>query len=235
MDGLGYLETQLLRGSTKSKFNNTISRIEYNYGSVIPIDKDIKVLDIGPGRGEFIHYLLSKNYKDISCIDINDDVLQHVKHYYPLVKTKHVKSSIEYFHNLNYTFDLVTMFHVLEHIDLDESIKLLQIIKEQLSADGLLIIEVPNLANVFTGSAIYSSDVTHKTQYTSKSLLQVLLMSGFESVEVCNITNPVNSIQRIVQKIGTTTLNLLQHTIYKTYLPSEKFLLSPTIFAVAKK
>lgn len=98
--------------------------------------KNISVLDIGCGTGEFLKYLPKKIIK--SGVEINSQALKYID-----------QSQINlYIGNLNeidfkkQQFDCIVLFHVLEH--LPDPQKSLKIIHKLLKKNGLLVFSVPN-------------------------------------------------------------------------------------------
>jgi 2-polyprenyl-3-methyl-5-hydroxy-6-metoxy-1,4-benzoquinol methylase len=72
-------------------------------------------------------------------------------------------------------FELVTLMHVLEH--LEQPLQVLKQIKEELlSKDGLLLVEVPNFY------AHDSYELAHLSCFTRHTLLELLRQAGFELV-----------------------------------------------------
>ena len=92
------------------------------------------ILDIGAGTGDFLKYIQSKN-RTVFGIEPNKKARE-------LASTKgiNLKESMEDLKGK--TFDIITMWHVLEHIpNLEETI---QKIEALLNPNGFLIIAVPN-------------------------------------------------------------------------------------------
>lgn len=137
------------------------------------------VLDIGSGRGWMLYYLkkyfgytraagtqIAKNAVEFSRqrlgLEIYDDDLLRL----PLEEE---------------SFDLVTMWHVLEHVTRPEAY--IARIRELLTAGGRLIVEVPNYASwtrSLTGRYWLGLDLDHHvTFFTPASLANLLERSGF--------------------------------------------------------
>lgn len=72
-------------------------------------------------------------------------------------------------------FELVTLMHVLEHLENPRQV-LEQIRKELLNQEGLLLLEVPN----FYGHDCY--ELAHLSCFTEHTLLEMLRQAGFEPV-----------------------------------------------------
>ena len=72
-------------------------------------------------------------------------------------------------------FELVTLMHVLEH--LEQPVRVLEQLKEELlSEDGLLLVEVPNFY------AHDSYELAHLSCFTQHTLQELLRQAGFEAV-----------------------------------------------------
>lgn len=76
------------------------------------------------------------------------------------------------------SLDLVSMFHVLEH--LPEPVSALRSIGEKLKADGLLYIEVPNALRLC--SPHYMFFRAHTLYFTGQTLRHLLEIAGFKIV-----------------------------------------------------
>ncbi|MBD1141575.1 class I SAM-dependent methyltransferase [Pelagibacterales bacterium SAG-MED32] len=143
--------------------------------------RDKSVLDYGCGNGNFLE--LSKNLAyDISGIEVEERILQH------LGKRFSVYNNIN---KLKKNFDVITSFHVLEH--LKDPISKLKEIKKYLSPDGLLVIEVPNIDDVLIKTYKSNSflDFTfwsnHLSYFNASSLEQTLNLAGFTKKRIYQI------------------------------------------------
>lgn len=133
------------------------------------------VLDFGCGRGGFLR--LARNYAArVAGVELekkNREKLQK--------EGITVKSSIESFDE---KFDIITMFHVIEH--LVEPSSILQKLKKYLKEDGELIIETPNadeaLISLYDCEAYknFSYWGCHVYLYTSDTLEELLRRNGFK-------------------------------------------------------
>ncbi len=123
--GLFSMAYQLVRNSTLKNKLKIIEQFQPEKGTL---------LDIGAGTGHFLD-LAQKNNWVVSGIEPNDGARN-------LASEKGI-SFAENIQSLeNSSFDIITMWHVLEHVpDLDEQIKQL---KRVLKPNGTIVIAVPN-------------------------------------------------------------------------------------------
>lgn len=98
---------------------------------------DKKLLDIGCGTGDFLQTALNNNW-DVSGIEPNSQARQIAN-----TKTENAVSEPDQILEFpKHTFDVITLWHVLEHLpNLEEQIVTY---KTLLKKDGTLIIAVPN-------------------------------------------------------------------------------------------
>ncbi len=137
------------------------------------------VLDYGCGSGNFLKKI--KNTKHIYGVEISKN---HIKH---LAKSKQFKIKENIFDFKN-KFDVVCLFHVLEH--LPNQIKSLKEIKSKMKKKGKIIIEVPH-ANDILFSIIKNNSFKkftfweqHLILHTKKSLKKILIYSGFKNINI---------------------------------------------------
>lgn len=232
-----YLRTQLITHDTERAAARHYDRLSAIYGTLISNFSNGPVLDIGPGRGELLTVLsanLSDGSSEIFSIDIDDEVARHIATSYPATTALH-GDPIEILANEERKFEAIFILHVLEHLEVNYAIRLLTEIRRSLAPGGSVIMEVPNSACTFVGNTIYSSDITHKTPYTSVSLKQICRMAGFEDIEITGIRPTGSGPIRWIQRVMTSILIATDRLFHKIYLPSWKFLHEATIYAVCKK
>jgi hypothetical protein len=77
-------------------------------------------------------------------------------------------------------FDLIILFEVIEHLELDQGVELLSRLNELLVDAGKLIISTPNIyhPNRFLTTA------THKTAYSYEELGGIVLSQGFDVLKI---------------------------------------------------
>jgi len=139
------------------------------------------ILDFGCGWGYFL-FLATKDAKKCNGIELSKERINFIKKNFKKII---VKNNINNFSN---KFDLITMFHVLEHIP--NQVKTLKIIREKIKKKGKVIVEVPSAQDFlisikelpeFRKFTFWSE---HLVLHTEKSLKKVLISSGFKKVKI---------------------------------------------------
>lgn len=97
--------------------------------------KDIDVLDIGCGTGDFLKYGISNLNVNGIGVEPNDKASE-------ISKSKSITVSKSISELKNETYDVITLWHVLEHVPDLESY--FDFFSKHLNKDGILIIAVPN-------------------------------------------------------------------------------------------
>jgi 2-polyprenyl-3-methyl-5-hydroxy-6-metoxy-1,4-benzoquinol methylase len=120
-----------------------------------------RVLDIGASNRN-LEGRLKRNFPEIlyKSMDIDRD---QVHDFYSLEEIRE-------------RFDVVLLFEVIEHLDLEEGIRLLKRIHELLNPGGRLILTTPNVFN----PSRYWRDATHKVAYCYDELAGLLMAHQFK-------------------------------------------------------
>lgn len=131
-----YISHQSDRNTLLTKVYNLVKQhmFKTKLNHLLKNKKELKsVLDYGCGTGEFVEYLESKS---IQAEGVEPTPLAFKK-----AKDKRIKvhKSLD---RVQDSFDAITLFHVLEHVDDYESI--LKQLTKKLKPNGLILIAVPN-------------------------------------------------------------------------------------------
>jgi SAM-dependent methyltransferase len=135
-----------------------------------------RLLDFGAGSGAFARFMAGRGHEVVGLEPyslgktVEESNLQLVRA--PLDKAKKSLG----------TFDCITMWHVLEHID--EPMPVLATLRSMLNPGGRLIVSVPNFAswqsNVFQGSWFHLDPPRHVLQFEPETLDACLSRAGFQ-------------------------------------------------------
>lgn len=133
-----------------------------------------QILEVGCGMGNLSFYL--QHFGDLSCVDISDLYLAHMKIDYPNLHFYQFDIVDERIKSLkDKKFDTIICVNVLEHIENDK--KALQNMFEILQPGGRLLLYVP------AGRFLYGSidkNLSHFRRYDKKSLERLLIEVGFK-------------------------------------------------------
>jgi 2-polyprenyl-3-methyl-5-hydroxy-6-metoxy-1,4-benzoquinol methylase len=132
-----------LKMSQYNKRGDRFYNIVYNkIIELLPQEKNIKILDVGCGRGTFIGILLSNNYSNICGIDFSEWCINYCRNKFdsiPFIKIN--LKNILCFKLIIENFSIIISTEVMEHI-LDD----ISIIKA-IPKDHIFIFSVPNFDN----------------------------------------------------------------------------------------
>ncbi len=172
---------------------------------------EIKILDFGCGYGHFLKALKKEGYQSVYGVDIDNQAINHCLD----IGLEVIKIDPNNLINpYSFKFDVIVMFHVIEHIEKSKIIDTLKIIKTNfLTHGGVLFVTVPN-AQSNTGAYWAYEDWTHTTIFTSGSLYYVLRSAGFNSVEFLDIDCTAGS---------TFFKRILKKTLLKIYVLKKSF------------
>jgi 2-polyprenyl-3-methyl-5-hydroxy-6-metoxy-1,4-benzoquinol methylase len=107
---------------------------------------------------------------------------RRVKDVYPdiLYKSMDIDRSVDHdcysLDDINEQFDLIILFEVIEHLELEQGVAMLGRLRELLTDGGTLIISTPNIFN----PSRFWLDATHTTAYSYEELGGIVLSQGFE-------------------------------------------------------
>lgn len=131
-------------------------------------DED-KILEIGASK-RYLEKALRKQRPNIfyKSLDIDKRLPQD---YYSL-------------NDIKEQFDVVIMIEVIEHLILEEGIKLLKKIREFLKENGKLVLTTPN---IYHPTRFF--DASHKVPYRYDEIGGILLFLGFKNIRVYRLFN----------------------------------------------
>ena len=185
----------------------------------LPHNSDAQILVLGCGLGHEVYALNKMGYKNVLGVDIDCKQVE-------ICRAKGINcicaDAIEYLEKADKTYDVILMFNLLEHFDLDEALKLCRLCHAKLSKNGRLILLVPNASNLIATHMIYS-DLTHKIgAFTETSIVQLLKAARFSRVIVSNVKTfgryDHRITKRILKIVGTIIIHITRQIIRLMYL-----------------
>ena len=139
------------------------------------------VVDVGPGRGEWLALLREHGVpaygveRDQRFVDaclarglqvLRGDGAEHLQALTP--------GSV----------DAVTAFHVVEHLDIEQLLALIDGARQALRPGGCLLLETPNPTNLVMGACDFYCDPTHRSPLPPALTEYLLAAHGFGDIEV---------------------------------------------------
>lgn len=133
-----------------------------------------RLLDIGCGWGDFMFYARARGY-DIQGFEFSQLVARTAREKYGLMVAVGDIGEMQF---ADGAFDIVTMWHVLEH--LVDPVSVLGRVRRLLSPGGILVLEVPNVN--FVARKSYTEPLSlnlHLFHFTHQTLRAALEKAGF--------------------------------------------------------
>lgn len=145
------------------------------------------LLDVGCGDGRFLALARDAGY-EVTGVDFNGRLLEAARAVFAL-DDLHVGTVEQYAPDWRGRFDVITAFHVLEHVEVPHSF--VRALGALLKPGGLLAVAVPNVERAFLQFYREPWDYPphHLTRWTAASIQALFSAAG--------LSNPVISIERI--------------------------------------
>jgi len=192
-------------------FNTFGKFYQRNYLSHIPTKKDIRILVISCGPGYFVNLLRNLGYTDVLGIDSEEKKIKYAKEKQLNCKVTH---AFDFLMESDEQFDLIFGEQEINHLTKDEILQFLDLCRNKLNKNGMLIIHSLNGANPITGSEALAQNFDHYNTFTDYSLKQVLEHVNFEDIKVIPLNlyifyeNPLNYIGLVLDKLLNLTFML---------------------------
>jgi len=165
----------------------------------MPEDHSAKILELGCGRGQFLHFLHSEGYTDVVAIDLDPEHINQCHGFGYKVSLADMNNFIPTCRDA--TFDLVVMNDLIEHIAREDAVKLLDTIRKKVKPGGRLFIKTCNCNNPL-GMATFFSDFTHLEGYAPLKLEHLAAITGYATCRCSNLITYPNI--PLVDKIYAT-------------------------------
>lgn len=145
----------------------------------LPADRNAKILELACGTGLLVDHLQQQGYTAIEAIDRSPEQVDIARSSgLECVRCEDADTCLS---DKEQCYDMVIAIDLLEHLTKDEVVSLLTAVAKALTPGGGLYIRLPNGAAVL-GHTMQTSDFTHETAFTPRSLAQALASCGLSVV-----------------------------------------------------
>lgn len=203
------------------------------YRHLLPTDRDVDLLEIGPGYGQWLELLRRDlGYRRATAVDVSREVVAFCNDRMPGSATW-VPDTLAYLRQNPERFERVFALHVLEHMPVPAARDLVRGIGGALRPGGRCVVEVPNLANLFTGAYLRHADLTHQAGYTEQSLRQLLESAGLEQIECFEERPAPGGLKGALTATFRAAARVAQRLVYRGYELPVPVVLTPALCATA--
>lgn len=174
--------------SFEDQFRGERDEVRRRLQVYVPILKDAQitgdVLDVGCGRGEWLQLLASEDIK-AQGVDRNRVFVEECRR---AGLTVIEADGLTHLRSLpSESLNVITSFHLVEHLPFETLIKLLDEMVRTLRRGGLLILETPNPENLLVGGCNFYADPTHRHPIPSQTLQFMLESRGLHDIRILKL------------------------------------------------
>ena len=139
-----------------------------------------KILDVGCGRGEFL-----QKWRNYTPYVIG---IEHDSKMATICRSKGIEiiedNAIDSLQKISdNSISVITIFHLIEHLEYDQLFQLLLECSRVLREDGVCIIETPSIDNLIVSTKNFYIDYSHKTHINPDSFSFMMENLGFDKVK----------------------------------------------------
>ena len=167
------------RGSRTSIIEN-LSSYDSLIDLIINQNSNINLLDIGCGRGEWLERCKNK-IPDSFGIELDQHMINLCRENNLKVYDGDALNILSGFQDQS--ISIITIFHVIEHLDNSSLSKLIFECQRVLKEDGVLIMETPSIDNLLVSTKLFYLDTTHINHINPDGLAFFLDNNGFDKVK----------------------------------------------------
>lgn len=205
----------------------------HTYRGLLPADREAAMLEVGPGYGQLLEALRRDlGYRNAVAVDLSREVVEFCNGLLP-GSTTYAGDTAEFLRANAGRFECVFVLHVLEHVPAAGADDFVAALREALRPGGRLVVEVPNMANAFTGGYLRWADLTHERGFTEQSLRQLLEAGGFAGYRCFEERLPATGVKGVAANAFRALARFAQRVIYRGYELPVPAVLTPALCATA--
>jgi 2-polyprenyl-3-methyl-5-hydroxy-6-metoxy-1,4-benzoquinol methylase len=176
-----YHDTQAGRSQQKSGEALLLEQKYYlrkEFESLLPQNKQARILDIGCGYGAFVSLMHDLGYENALGVDLSENQIKFGQSLG--IEGLQVADLTEFLNKQQTAWDCITGLDIIEHFSKDELVELLFQLKKSLNPGGRLLFRTPN-ADAAYSSLFASGDFTHECILNKSSALQLFQSCGMHT------------------------------------------------------
>ena len=187
------------------------------------------VLDVGPGRGEWLALLAERG---VPAYGVESNAAQAAR-----IRARNGLrvvdgDAVEHLRGLPPgALDVVSAFHVIEHLDIDALLDLLAAARSALRPGGCLLLETPNPSNLVMAACNFHLDPTHLHPLPPALTSFLVETSGFAAVEVRPLhpKEPVELTGLRLSGLDEQASDLLAQALTKAFFGPQDYAVVATV------
>jgi SAM-dependent methyltransferase len=182
----------------ENRFRGSEAEITGRQSVYLPVVEQVVtsggVVDVGSGRGEWLTLLRDRGIPAYG--------VEAHPHFVDACRTKGltviIGDAISHLWELpSATLDMVTAFHVVEHLDTEELLGLIAAAHHALRPGGCLLLETPNPTNLVMGACDFYADPTHRAPLPPHLLEYLVAVQGFGAIEVRHLHPRTQQLRQV--------------------------------------
>ena len=180
MDSDYYLDFENKFRGDRKEILNIFSSYEPLIETVIEGKSSPILIDVGCGRGEWLQRCQNKFYKSIG-IESDNYMAKLCRDYgLSVIEGDAIDELSKFEAN---SISVITIFHVIEHLEFNKLQKMIGECHRILSDDGILIMETPSIDNLIVSTKTFYIDHTHINHINPEAISFHLEKAGFNKVK----------------------------------------------------
>lgn len=164
----------------------------------------------------------ARGYRAIEGVDLGAEQVRNCKELG--LTAEQTTDSAEYLSARRHQFDVITMHHIIEHVEPSLGLDLLRAAHSALRPGGRVIVQTPNMNATSSNFSRYI-ELTHVTGFTDSSLAEALQLAGFSNVRVYGNQTPFHWTARRIMWLGLQRASRLWRAMLFAELGSD----APTV------
>ncbi len=166
--------------------------------------RTIEILEAGCGPGHFLYWAESRGFHSARGFDLAREQVELAR---SLDLRAEEASFQSFLPRVGESYDLIVALDLIEHLTRDEGLEFLDLSLSALRPGGRIFLTTPNGAALRPGP-VALGDLTHETIYAPQTIALALRLTGFETVEVREITPPPTSLRSRIRRMMWKAIRL---------------------------